>query len=371
MAPPWALVPPQAYGGTEGVLDVLARGLLARGHGVVLYTVGDSTCPVPRAWVHEHAVAPMNQSLAELVHVVSAYRSLRDCDIVHDHTLAGPLWAGGRRQFPPIVVTNHGLFSRQHRVLFAAAAQLGVAIVAISEDQRRRAGPVPVAAVVRHGLDIDAFPVGRGDGGYAMWVGRFSPGKGAAEAIEIARRAGVPLRIAGKMHDLEEREYFHANVEPALGEDVVNLGEISPAERDEHLRHAVALLNPIQWDEPFGLVMVEALACGTPVVAFPRGAAPEIVRDGVTGFLVDDVRAAARALHRSGRLERATCRADAVQRFSAGRMVDEYVAVYRRVLDRRPAAALPTPRAGHGREPDPSTAPRPSTTGGAHWWRLH
>lgn len=332
VAPPWVEVPPPKYGGTESVLDTLARGLVARGHRVTLYTVGDSTCPVDRAWVNEHAVTPMGSTVAELFQVTAAYEALSDCDVIHDHTDAGPLWAGGRSGMPPIVATNHNAFTRERSALYATAARLGVSVVAISEHHRATAQGVPDVQVVHNGIDVDRFPVGPGTGGYAVFVGRFSPAKGPAEAIAIARAAGVPLHLAGKMRDPDEQEYFQRFVEPELDDDIVYLGEIGAEQRDRELGGAVALVNPIQWDEPFGLAMVESMACGTPVVAFPNGAAPEIVRDGVNGYLVDDVDSGAAALAAISRLDRSTCRADVEERFSAEHMVRAYEEVYRRAV---------------------------------------
>ena len=334
VAPPWVSVPPAMYGGTEAVIDTLARGLVAQGHHVILCTVGDATCPVPRAWVYRRPVAPMGKTLPELFQVTSAYELFSGCDIVHDHTDAGPLWAGGRPGMPPVVTTVHNPFTRERRAVLAAAASVGVGVVAISHDQAARAGPVPITAVVHHGLDLTRFAVGGGGGGYAMFVGRFTPEKGADLAVAIARSVGVPLLIASKMREPDEKAFFAERIEPELDDDVVYLGEISPSERNRYLRDAVALVNPLRWAEPFGLVMVEALACGTPVVGFPAGAAPEIVEHGVTGFLVDDVDGAAAALRRIGQIDRGACRRSVEQRFRDDRMVAEYVAVYRRLMRR-------------------------------------
>lgn len=335
LAPPWLPVPPPRYGGTETVIDTLARGLQARGHDVTLFTVADSTCPVSRAWVYEHGPESMQTTVEELFHVTSGYARLAGCDVVHDHTDAGPAWAAARPGVPPIVATNHNAFGTERTALYAHAAGQGVEVVAISEHHRDTAPTIPGLHVVHNGIDVDAFPVGAGRGGYAMFVGRFSPEKGPAEAIAIARAAGIPLRIASKMRSVAEQEYFEAHVRPELGADVVYLGEIDSAERDRELGDALALVNPIQWDEPFGLAMVEALACGTPVVSFRNGAATEIVREGVTGFLVDDVTSAARALADAAGLDRGACRADVEERFSARRMVDGYLQVYDKAIAAR------------------------------------
>lgn len=341
VAPPWVPVPPPKYGGTEGVIDTLARGLSARGHHVLLFTLGESTCPVPRAWVYHHPALPMGSTVAEMYQVTRAYRVLADCDVVHDHTDAGPMWAAGRAGFPPVVATNHNAFTRERRALYSEAARLGVRVVAISHDQRSHAPEVLVDAVVHNGIDPARFPFGRGEGGYAMFVGRFGEDKGAHRAVEAARRAGVPLRIAAKMRERDEEEYFERWIRPALGPDVVFLGEISPEERNRELAGAVALLDPIEWDEPFGLVMVEALACGTPVIAFRRGAAPEIVRDGVTGRLVDDVEGAAEVLAAAHGFDRFACRADVERRFSGDSMVYGYESAYGRAIDALASSLTP------------------------------
>lgn len=335
VAPPWLSVPPERYGGTETVLDVLARGLLARGHDVTLFTIGDATSPVPRAWVYRHPVVPMGSTVAELFQVTSAYERLVDCDVIHDHTDAGPVWAAGKDDLPPVVATNHNTFSRERRALYAEAANRGVAVVAISHDQRSRAGDIPGIRVVHNGIDTSGFRLGPGTGGYALFVGRLCPDKGADQAIAIARRAGVPLRIAGKMWATEEREYFDQLIRPQLGADITYIGEIGSEERAAELGGAVALLNPIQWDEPFGLVMVEAMACGTPVIAFDRGAAPEIIAEGVSGRVVSDVDSAAYALGAVASLDRRACRRHVERWFSGERMVGAYEAVYREVLARR------------------------------------
>ena len=284
ISPPWLPVPPPAYGGTEAILDRLARGFAAAGHEVLLFATGDSTCPVPTSWVMEEAATDrMGNAVAEIHHVAHAYEIARSFDIIHDHTLIGPLFAA---QFDnlPVVTTNHGPFDCELLSLYRAISPR-VPIIAISHDQARSAGDVPIAAVIHHGLDPEAFPVGRGDGGYFLYLGRMAEAKGAREAALVARRAGVPLMIAAKMREPAEKDYFEREVRPLLGAGVVFLGEVGGTEKLELLGGARALLNPIGWPEPFGLVMIEALACGTPVLAFPNGSAPEIVDHGRTGFL--------------------------------------------------------------------------------------
>jgi len=331
IAPPWVPVPPPRYGGTEAIVDALARGFAGLGHDVTLFTTGDSACPVRRRWVHPRPPEPMSTTIAELRHVQAAYAELAGCDIIHDHTVAGPFWAANRRVRPPVVTTVHGEFTPDLRSLYREATSWAW-VTAISRSQRATAPDVAVAAVIHHGLDASAFPFGSGDGGYAVFLGRLAPEKGAHLAIEIARRAGVKLRIAAKMREPAEHDYFEHRIKPELGPDVECLGEIGADERNELLSGAVALVNPITWPEPFGLVMIEALACGTPVIAYPHGAAPEFVRHGVTGFLSTDIRQAAAALTRVGELSRTACRAAVAAEFSADRMVGDYLAVFRRAI---------------------------------------
>lgn len=333
IAPPWVTVPPAAYGGTEGVIDTLARGLTKAGHDVVLFTTADSLCPVERRWVYDEAVTPMGDAIAECRHVQAAYDALADCDLVHDHTTVGPVWAAARGPGAPVVTTVHCALHDRTRPVYARLASW-VTVSAISRSQRDSAPEIPVAAVIHHGLDAQRHSVGSGSGGHAVFVGRCSPQKGADTAIEIARRAGMPLRIAAKMREPEELEYFHDRIEPLLGRDVEFLGEISPEERDEELASAAVLLNPIAWREPFGLVMIEAMASGTPVVAFAEGAAPEIVEHGVTGFLCSGVNDAVAAVQRIDEIDRRDCRAAVEGYFSQQRMTRDYLALYRRVLGR-------------------------------------
>ena len=336
IAPPWVTVPPLGYGGTEGVVDTLARGLVARGHDVSLFTVGDSTCPVERRWVYPHAVAPMGRTAAECRHVQAAYDDLADCDLIHDHTTFGPVWAAALGLDRPVVTTVHSSFDAETRAVYARLGSWAT-VNAISHSQRSSAPEVPIATVIHHGIDPEHYAVGPGDGGYALFLGRSSPDKGAHDAIEIARRAGVPLRIAAKVREPDEVDYFRKHIEPHLGPDVEFLGEIGPAERQRQLAGAVVLLNPIAWPEPFGLVMIEAMACGTPVIAFRSGAAPEIVTHGSTGFLCRDVDDAVTALRSVDDLDRAACRVEVEGRFSARRMTRDYVALYRNAAERQAA----------------------------------
>ncbi|HEV7206381.1 MAG TPA: glycosyltransferase family 4 protein [Jatrophihabitans sp.] len=339
IAPPWVPVPPPAYGGTELVVDTLARALIRRGHEVALFAVGSSTCPVPTSYLYREPPTPMGSSLHEAAHVLAASEALADFhpDVIHDHTVLGPLLP--TVDGSPRVLTHHGPFDAASRRVLAETAKRA-AVVAISRSQAADAGAVPIAAVILHGLDLDAYPAGDGHSGRLLFIGRMCADKGADRAIRIARAAGRDLTIITKIREQEERDYYDQAVAPLLGPDIEVAVEPDLGVKLDALRDAAALVNPIGWPEPFGLVMAEALACGTPVLAFPSGAAPEIVEDGVTGFLGDSESELAACVERIATLDRSACRAAAERRFGMDRMAADYEDVYAAVAQ----AADPPPR---------------------------
>jgi glycosyltransferase involved in cell wall biosynthesis len=333
IAPPWIPVPPPAYGGTEEVIDNLARGLTACGHDVRLFTVGESTCPVPRQWLYRSPVEPIGDPFQEAAHVLAAYHALADTDIIHDHTELGPLLAGRRglaRQ--PVVTTIHGRVTARNRRTLAQVAR-HASIVAISRAHARSFGDIPVTAVIHHGIDLEIHTPGPGTGGYLLFVGRMSPDKGVHHAVRVARKAGWPLVITAKVREPAERAYLDQQVRPLLGPDDDMLAEQPLAARVDLMRHAAVLLNPITWPEPFGLVMAEALAAATPVLAFPNGAAPEIIDHGRTGYLCRDEDEMTAAVTRVSEIDRWQCRAAAERRFSLARMAADYERLYRAILE--------------------------------------
>ncbi|MGH9292093.1 MAG: glycosyltransferase family 4 protein [Acidimicrobiales bacterium] len=332
ISPPWIPVPPPAYGGTETVIDSLACGLAAAGHEVVLFASGDSECHVARRWHFAEAtgIGRPDGELLEIRHVIGAYEQLADCDVVHDHTLAGPLYAAGYSALP-VVTTNHGPFEEGLDEYYAAVSPR-IPVIAISRSQAASARS-RVAAVIHHGVDVDEFPEGDGKGGYAMFLGRLAPTKGVHVAAQVAREAGIPLLIAGKCSEPAEQAYFEERVKPLLGGKVEFVGELGRKSKLDLLSKASCLLNPIAWREPFGMVMIEALACGTPVVATNRGAAPEIVEDGVTGVLADGVPALVEALAAVPSLDRERCRQAARDHFSVEKMVAGHLSVYWSLLE--------------------------------------
>ena len=333
VAPLYESVPPRLYGGTERVVYYLTEELVRRGHQVTLFASGDSrtsarleaACPAALR-LDPSCDDPLPHHVLLLERVAARAHGF---DVVHFHTeyLHFPL---ARRLGVPTVTTLHGrLDLSDYAGLFREFGDL--ALVSVSEAQRRPLPWVNWVATVHHGLPAEAYRPGDGRGGYLAFLGRMSPEKRPDLAIRIARRAGIPLKMAAKV-DRADREYFEAVVRPLLREPQVEfLGEIRQEEKGRFLGDALALLFPIDWPEPFGLVMVEALACGTPVVAFRRGSVPEVLEDGVTGFVVDDPQGAVAAVERVARLDRRRCRQAFEERFTAERMAQDYLEVYRRL----------------------------------------
>jgi len=334
IAPPWAPIPPVLYGGIEQAVDCLCRGLTAAGHEVLLFATGDSTCPVPTKWLLERSEgARIGFSVPELRHVLAAYEAVGDCDLIHDHSMIGPIYAWALTDVP-VVTTIHGPLNVELIDLYRRIADR-VPLIAISHVQLTAEPGLKVAGVIHHGVDVDDFPVGDGKGDYCMYLGRMVAEKGAHRAVLAAREAGVPILLAGKMREPWELSYFESEIEPLLGDGAQYLGEITYEEKLRLLADAKATLFPIRWNEPFGLVMLESLACGTPVLAFAEGAAPEVVADGRTGWLCKDESDMAARLKAIGEIDRAECRADVEVRFSTERMAREHADLYERVLKAR------------------------------------
>ncbi|MEW1919435.1 glycosyltransferase family 4 protein [Pseudarthrobacter oxydans] len=340
VAGPWIPIPPVTYGGIERVVDNLARGFVAAGHDVLLAAPSDSTCPVPLvAGMQDSAPHEMGSTTSELSHVVRAYKSLGSVDIIHDHTMAGPLYVHSP-QGTPVVTTIHGPLNAHAVDIYGAIARRRAAIIAISRDQASHAPEVPITRVIHHGMDVSSVPVGAGDGGYLCFVGRSCPDKGLLEAIMIAREAGMPLRIAVKMREPAELRYFHEVIEPRLGPNEDFVGEVDDVTKYRLMGGALAFLNPIQWSEPFGLVMIEALATGTPVIGTKIGSAPEIVDHGRTGFLGKTRDLAGFAGAAAG-LDRTACRRVVAERFSVERMVGQHLRLFSELVESRMPGGVP------------------------------
>ncbi|MBA3527983.1 MAG: glycosyltransferase family 4 protein [Propionibacteriaceae bacterium] len=350
VAPPMKAVPPIGYGGTERVVASLASGLIARGHDVTVFTSGDAETEarivpiVPRAlWEtgYRGDVAAYMQLAAAMV-----WRQAEQFDVIHSH-LENHGFLLARYSDTPVVTTLHGRLDVAGMDVLLGEFR-DVPLVAISANQRRWLPDQNWLATIHHGLPLDAMPARRRPGDYLVVVGRMSAEKGIVEAIELSRRTGIPLRIAAKVHDVQERELFEEVRSAFEGGSVTFLGEVRGAERDELMAGALATLMLGSWPEPFGLVAIESLATGTPVIARRSGALPEIVEPGVDGFLVDDLIEAEQAVRRVGELDRIRIRKRALERFSTARMAGEYETVYRRLIARRQTFRLATGPRDHG-----------------------
>jgi glycosyltransferase involved in cell wall biosynthesis len=361
IAPPWFTVPPQGYGGVENMCADLVDGLVDQGHEVTLIGAGQAGTRAGR-FVPTYPEPPsgrLGEPLPEVLHTAAVARILADLDvdIVHDHTLAGPLLARGRGA--PTVVTMHGPVAGEPGEYYR---QLGdtVSLVAISAAQRRAAPGLTWRGTVHNAIDVTSFPYRADKEELVLFLGRLHPDKGVHLAIDAARAAGLPIVVAGKCSEPVEQEYFRRAIEPRLGPDVTIFGTADAAAKRELLARAAALVFPIQWDEPFGMVMIEAMACGTPVVALRRGAVPEVVVDGVTGIVCDDPAELPAAITAARHLSPAECRAHVENCFDAATMVGGYESVYRAVLQPRLPSRLADIAAPTGRRtprtPSPAAA---------------
>lgn len=321
--------PPRAYGPWELVASNLAEGLVAGGHDVTLFATADSITAgrleavAPRGYEEDPSVTP---KVWEALHIAHAMEQAGRFDLLHNHFDFLPLaWS---RLIPvPLVTTIHGFSSPAILPVYQEYVH-DVFYVSISDADRDPT--LRYEATVYNGIDLALFTFRPAPGEYAVSFGRIHPDKGVHLAIEAARRAGVRLVIAGIVHD---RAYFTRSVEPHVdGDRVRYVGNLGPVDRDRLLGGALALLHLVAFDEPFGLAMTEAMACGTPVIGTRRGAVPEVIEEGESGFLVDDVDGAVEALGRVREIDRTGCRRRVEKRFTVDRMVDGYVAVYERVL---------------------------------------
>jgi len=344
VSPLYESVPPKLYGGTERVVSYLTEELVRQGHQVTLFASGDSTTSAELIPGCPSALRLDGRNCdgiaRHLVMVEDVYRRVADFDVIHFH-IDFVHYPVSRRHGRAHLTTLHGRLDMEDLApLYEEYCEMPLA--SISYSQRKAIPRANWQATVYHGLPIDLHRLNEQPEGYLAFLGRVSREKRLDRAIEIARRAGMEIRIAAKI-DQEDKEYFEAEVEPLFKlPHVKYLGEIGESEKGRFLGNAAALLFPVDWPEPFGLVQIEAMACGTPVIAMKRGSVPEVIDDGVSGFLCDDVDQAVEAVGRLKEISRRKCRETFERRFSAGRMASDYLQVYQRLMRQK--------RDGHGRD---------------------
>jgi glycosyltransferase involved in cell wall biosynthesis len=322
-------VPPRHYGPWELFSSILTEGLVARGHEVTLFATGDSqtsavlSSVAPRGWSEDPSLDP---KVAECLHISAVFERATEFDIIHNSFDFLPLTYSGLTS-TPVITTIHGFSSPQIVPVYEKYDERTF-YVAISEADRHPS--LKYLATIHHGIETARFTFSPDAGSYLAFFGRIHRDKGLVAAIDTANETGIPLRIAGIVQD---ELYFKREIAPRLdGDRVQFIGPVRAEDRSSFLGGALALLHLIDFDEPFGFSVVEAMACGTPVIAFDRGSMSEIIREESTGFVVTDVKAAAEAARRVGELDREAVRADTVRRFDSNRMVDEYIVAYQRAL---------------------------------------
>lgn len=339
VAPLFESVPPKTYGGTERVVSWLTEELVRLGHQVTLFASGDSMTTAELVACCPESLRLYSGSIDHLAHHVAMLERVakrkNDFDLVHFHVdyLHYPVSVRERYLH---VSTLHGRLDLPDLVpLYDAYPDIPV--VSISDSQREPLPNLNWQGTVHHGFPPETYTPSFKQGKYLAFLGRTSPEKGLDRAIEIASRAGIPLKIAAKV-DKADQEYFDTCIKPLLdSENVEFLGEIAYPEKNSFLAQAAALMFPIAWPEPFGIVMIEAMACGTPVIAYPFGSVPEVIQDGISGYIVQDIEGALQAVKKLGQLDRKKIRKSFEQRFTASRMTQGYLKIYNRILSRKKA----------------------------------
>ncbi len=336
LSPVWFAVPPTGYGGIELVVSLLTEGLVDAGHDVTLFASGDSLTKANLSYVFAEAPSELiGRSLPELRHALACYEQADEFDVINDHSGITAAALGGLVD-TPVVHTVHGpldTHEAQQAYGFIAEVSPAVGLISISENQRRPMPDLPWVATIPNAIDLSLYPCKPHRGDYLLFLGRFSPDKGAHRAIAVAMELDMPLKLAGKNREPKERQYFAEFVEPHLGHGGIEyLGEVSHGQKVELLQDARATLFPIEWEEPFGLVMVESMACGTPVIATRHGAVPEVIEHGKSGIIVDNYRQMAKALEEADALDPNELRRYVEERFAPERMVGDYENAYRAAL---------------------------------------
>lgn len=335
IAPIYEAVPPKKYGGTERVVYELTEELVRRGHDVTLFASGDSQTSAELVSVYPRALRAdklidfyYGPDIWTLANIGEAYKRYKEFDLIHDHNINLSLPTASLCP-TPVVMTLHLVFSSSAKALFERLNK--PYFVSISYSQRKPVPDLNYIANVYHGLSMDHYPFSRDHDNYLLFIGRISEDKGVHHAIEVARFLNIPLIIAAKLNPKDKR-YFEEYVEPQLSDQIRWVGEVDEEERNRLMSRAMCFLHPVMFREPFGLTLIEALACGCPIVAFKRGSIPEIISHGRTGFVVEDVEEMIEAVRHIDKIDREECRKQALHRFNAKRMTDEYEQIYEKVL---------------------------------------
>ncbi len=343
IAPPWFPLPPQRYGGIEFVVSLLTEGLVSRGHDVTLFASGDSTTQARLSFVFERAPFEKIEQggSLEVVHSLEAYLRAAEFDIIHDHDGLASRAMGAvvhRLTGTPVVATLHGPADRPTQEVLSSLRH-DLAFIAISDYQREGFPDLSFAGTIPNAIDVEHMPFSTEKDDYLLFIGRMIADKGAHSAIEVSRRLDMRLIMAGKVNEGPEREYFSTSVEPYLSDKIHFRGEVDHDTKVELYKRARCTLFPIQWPEPFGLVMIESLACGTPVIALRHGSVPEVIEDGRTGFVVDTVDEMVRAMSRIDEIDPAECRKAVEERFGRDSFVAAHEEAYRWVLEQQKRAS--------------------------------
>jgi len=340
IAPVYASIPPTKYGGTEYIIYILTEGLVKRGHKVTLFASGDSKTSAklvsvcPRALKYgklRDKIPEEDNNLYLLLNIAEALKTADNYDIIHDHNYYNTHFFESFIK-KPIIHTLHlelpakDKFPQRYNILIKYRKSHFVSI----SNSQRTIPQLNYVKTIYNGIDVKKFPFNKNPKDYLIWVGKICKIKGTAEAIRVAKKTGKKLLLIGKIF---EKEYFMNKIKPHIdGKKILYLGEMNRYKAANYVKNAIALLNPINWSEPFGLVMIESMACGTPVIAFNRGSVPELIVDGKTGFIVNNVNQMAKAVKKVDKINRTDCRDHVEKKFNVEKMVDEYIEVYKQIL---------------------------------------
>jgi glycosyltransferase involved in cell wall biosynthesis len=336
LCPVWFPVPPPRYGGIESVVALLGETLSTAGHDVTVFASGDSETSARVSWIYARAPSErIGEPLPELRHVLACFERADEFDVISDHS--GPFAAAlGGLVTTPVLHTIHGPLDGELGDLYERIARAcpSTGLISISQSQRRLHPTLPWVANCPNAIDPARFPWSGERGDYLLFLGRMGHDKGCSHAIETAHATDLPLKIAAKNREPAERAYFEENVRPHLGAGIEYVGEVTHDEKVELLRNARVTLFPVDWEEPFGLVMIESLACGTPVIATRRGAVPEVLEHGRTGIIVNDAGEIADAIADADRIDPAECRRAVEERFSPPQLAANYLRAFHTAHER-------------------------------------